>query len=237
MNTQPTLNKKKILVVEDESDIRDLMVLHLSREGYSIHAIADGEAGMSEVQNPFDLFVLDWMLPGVSGIDLAKAARARGLQVPILMVTARVEPADVVLGLEAGADDYVTKPFEIPVFLARVRALLRRAQNAQDKKSGETSSVLKIDNLTLDETSYEVKVGKDPVELTHSEFKLLSALMKNEGRVLSRTALISLIQGTGVAVVDRTVDTHVFGLRKKLGKYGDLIDTVRGVGYRVKSEL
>ena len=122
--------KKRILIVEDETDIRDLMVLHLGRDGYQVDAVADGEAGMKKIAEPYDLLVLDWMLPGVSGIDLAKAVR-KSSNVPILMVTARVEPADVVLGLEAGADDYVTKPFEIPVFLARVRALLRRAGLAQ----------------------------------------------------------------------------------------------------------
>lgn len=226
-----TQSKKKILVVEDESDIRDLMTLHLGRDGYQVESVADGEAGMKKVADNFDLLVLDWMLPGVSGIDLARAVRKTS-NVPILMVTARVEPADVVLGLEAGADDYVTKPFEIPVFLARVRALLRRAAQAQG--AGGSPTVHELAGIRLDESSYEVRCDNEPLQLTHSEFKLLLALIKNQGRVLTRAALIDLVQGSDVSVVDRTIDTHVFGLRKKLGPYGDLIETVRGVGYRVR---
>ncbi len=228
-----TAAKKRILVVEDEMDIRELMGLHLGREGYQVEAVADGESGMKKIGDPFDLLVLDWMLPGVSGIDLAKAVR-RTSTVPILMVTARAEPADVVLGLEAGADDYVTKPFEIPIFLARIRALLRRAsQGAAPKPSG--AQLLEFGGVRVDEGTYEVTRDGDPIQLTHSEFKLLVALIKNQGRVLTRAALIALVQGTDVSVVDRTVDTHVFGLRKKLGAYGDWIETVRGVGYRVRT--
>jgi DNA-binding response OmpR family regulator len=227
--------KNRILVVEDESDIRDLMVLHLEREGYRVEAVADGEAGLRKIGEQFDLLVLDWMLPGVSGIDLAKAVRKTDTKVPILMVTARVEPADVVLGLEAGADDYITKPFEIPVFLARVRALLRRAGLVQGH--APENNVHELEGLRIDEATYGVRCDGEAVSLTHSEFKLLVALMKNHGRVLTRQALIDLVQGSDVSVVDRTIDTHVFGLRKKLGKYGDLIETVRGVGYRVKAEI
>jgi two-component system phosphate regulon response regulator PhoB len=149
------------------------------------------------------------------------------------MVTARVEPADVVLGLEAGADDYVTKPFEIPVFLARVRALLRRGGA---KQPAPPQHIHTLAGLRVDESSYEVKMDGKPIQLTHSEFKLLLALIKNQGRVLTRASLIDLVQGSDVSVIDRTIDTHVFGLRKKLGQYGDLIETVRGVGYRVKVE-
>ena len=226
-----TQAKKKILIVEDETDIRELMSLHLGREGYQVDAVADGEAGMKKITETFDLLVLDWMLPGVSGIDLAKAVR-KSSNVPILMVTARVEPADVVLGLEAGADDYVTKPFEIPVLLARVRALLRRAGLSQAAPANPNT--YELAGLRLDENSYEARCDGQPLQLTHSEFKLLLALIKNQGRVLTRAALIDLVQGSDVSVVDRTIDTHVFGLRKKMGNYGDLIETVRGVGYRVK---
>jgi two-component system phosphate regulon response regulator PhoB len=239
--TVPAIVKKRILVVEDEMDIRDLMVLHLNREAYQVEAVADGEAGMKKIHEAFDLLVLDWMLPGVSGIELTKTARGNST-VPILMVTARVEPADVVLGLEAGADDYITKPFEIPVFLARVRALLRRASlkspagSLEGGKNALPSHIHEMGGIRLDENSYDVQCDGAPIQLTHSEFKLLVALIKNQGRVLTRAGLIDLVQGSDVSVVDRTIDTHVFGLRKKLGPYGDRIETVRGVGYRVKGE-
>jgi two-component system, OmpR family, phosphate regulon response regulator PhoB len=232
MSTQ--LNIMKILVVEDEGDIRDLMTLHLSRDGHKPDAAADGEEALKKLQdNTYDLVVLDWMLPGMSGIDIAKTLRKMSSRVPILMVTARVEPADIVLGLEAGADDYITKPFEVPVFLARIRALLRRASMAGEAPA--TPGLIEMGELQVNENSYEVKCAGAPVSLTPSEFKLLVALVKNQGRVLTRASLIDLVQGSDVSVVDRTIDTHVFGLRKKLGVCGDMIETVRGVGYRVKN--
>jgi DNA-binding response OmpR family regulator len=234
------MNGTKILVVEDETDIRDLMTLHLGRDGHKPEEAADGEQALQMLEkNAYQLVILDWMLPGMSGIDIAKALRKMppgsptSHQTPILMVTARVEPADIVLGLEAGADDYITKPFEVPVFLARIRALLRRAALSSEKPS--QSDILELGELKINEKSYEVSVAGDQLQLTPSEFKLLAALVKNQGRVLTRTALIDLVQGSDVSVVDRTIDTHVFGLRKKLGVCGDLIETVRGVGYRVKN--
>jgi two-component system phosphate regulon response regulator PhoB len=234
------MNGTKILVVEDETDIRDLMVLHLGRDGHKPEEAADGEQALQMLEkNAYQLVILDWMLPGMSGIDIAKALRKMpggsptSHQTPILMVTARVEPADIVLGLEAGADDYITKPFEVPVFLARIRALLRRA--ALSLETPSRSDVLELGQLKVNEKSYEVTCASESIQLTPSEFKLLAALVKNQGRVLTRTALIDLVQGSDVSVVDRTIDTHVFGLRKKLGVCGDLIETVRGVGYRVKN--
>jgi two-component system phosphate regulon response regulator PhoB len=229
-----TLSIMKILVVEDEGDIRDLMTLHLSRDGHRPDAAADGEEALKKLQdNTYDLVVLDWMLPGMSGIDIAKTLRKMSSRVPILMVTARVEPADIVLGLEAGADDYITKPFEVPVFLARIRALLRRASMVGEAPA--TPGLIGMGELQVNENSYEVKCAGTLVSLTPSEFKLLVALVKNQGRVLTRASLIDLVQGSDVSVVDRTIDTHVFGLRKKLGVCGDMIETVRGVGYRVKN--
>jgi two-component system phosphate regulon response regulator PhoB len=228
------LNIMKILVVEDEGDIRDLMTLHLSRDGHRPDGAADGEEALKKLQeNTYDLVVLDWMLPGMSGIDIAKTLRKMSSRVPILMVTARVEPADIVLGLEAGADDYITKPFEVPVFLARIRALLRRASMVGEAPA--TPGLIGMGELQVNENSYEVKCAGALVSLTPSEFKLLVALVKNQGRVLTRASLIDLVQGSDVSVVDRTIDTHVFGLRKKLGVCGDMIETVRGVGYRVKN--
>jgi two-component system phosphate regulon response regulator PhoB len=145
------------------------------------------------------------------------------------MVTARADTADIVLGLEMGADDYLVKPFEIPEFLARVRALLRRSQSSPTPKS------LQVGDLKVDVEAHTVVCGSNVVNLTPSEFKLLVALIENQGRVLSRDKLIALVQGAGITVVDRAIDTHVFGLRKKLGACSEFIETIRSVGYRIKS--
>ena len=233
-------NRPKILVVEDEQDIRELIALHLQREGFQIEEVDGGEKAIRLLETQADAYALaifDWMLPGMSGLELTKRLRdgkSSSLKtLPILMVTAKAEPVDIVLGLEAGADDYITKPFELSVLLARVRALLRRTQLTPVQASEAKELVL--GELRIDLDAHEVRCQNEAVSLTPSEFKLVTALVQNQGKVLTRTKLIDLVQGSGVAVVDRTVDTHVFGLRKKLGPCGDLIETVRGVGYRVKS--
>ncbi len=226
--------RAQILVLEDEQDIRDLISLHLSREGFDVDEVSDGDAALRKIQErSYDLYILDWMVPGVSGLEITRALRARSATAtsPILMVTARMEAADVVLGLEAGADDYVTKPFEVPVLLARVRAQLRRAAYAAAPAEAD---LIEVGGIRLDLKAHEVSCDGTPVSLTPSEFKLLTALLKDQGRVLTRQMLIDLVQGAGVAVVDRAIDTHVFGLRKKLGRCGEVIETVRGVGYRIR---
>ena len=229
--------KSSILVVEDEKDIAELISLHLKREGHDVTLVENGEEAIGLLSsNTFDLVVLDWMLPGLSGLEVCKKLRqdknAVSFDAPVFMVTARAHTSDIVVGLEMGADDYITKPFEIPVFLARVRALLRRTGTG----ATATSAKLELGELWVDTATYDVTCGKKEVQLTPSEFKLLVALMKNQGRVLTRERLIDLVQGEGVTVVDRTIDTHIFGLRKKLGKCSDVVETIRGVGYRVKSE-
>jgi len=226
--------KERVLIVEDEKDIADLMLLHLKREGCEVEVVDNGEEAIDRIQKQkYSLLVLDWMLPGISGLDLCKKLRGEKL-IPagtcILMVTARAQAADIVLGLEVGADDYLTKPFDLSVFLARVRALFRRAQ--QSEVSQEERRI-EIGDLAIDCDTHEVKCGKEAADLTPSEFKLLYALMKNRGRVLTRDRLIQLVQGDGVSVIDRAIDTHIFGLRKKLGDHGAVIETIRGVGYRV----
>lgn len=226
------LGRAKILVVEDESDVRELICLHLKREGFAVDEAADGEQGIRMADsNTYDLLILDWMLPGMSGLELAKGIRQKS-PVPILMVTARAEGADIVLGLESGADDYVIKPFEIPVFLARVRALLRRKSRSQAAQESET---LAAGDLKVDLAAHEAWCSGQQLSLTPSEFNLLVALIQNRGRVLTRDKLIDLVRGTDVSIVARAIDTHVFGLRKKLGPCADLIETIRGVGYRVKA--
>lgn len=239
----------RVLVVEDEQDIQDLLVLHLKREGFDVTACSDGASAWKKINEaPFQLLVLDWMLPGgTSGIEIARQVREKRKADPVgvLMLTARVADADIVAGLEAGADDYVTKPFEMPVLMARVRALIRRnrwmveeasaagSAPAISSEPGRTLEVIQIGELELGVDSHEVKVRGRVIDLTPYEFKLLHALMRNAGKVLTRDRLIDQIQGSGVSVVDRAIDTHVFGLRKKLGSAADHVETVRGVGYRV----
>lgn len=237
----------RILVVEDESEIRDLIVLHLKRSGLEVDAVSSAEEAFSKIENQtYSLLALDWMLPGASGVDITRRVRAQSGRddLAILMVTARAEAADIVEGLDAGADDYLTKPFEPQVLIARVRALLRRNRRTASTettglggaktKSGD-QEFLQVGGLTLDAGTYEVKCCGEPLQLTPSEFKLLQTLAQNRGRVLTRESLIEHVQGEGVSVVGRTVDTHVFGLRKKLGDCADIIETVRGIGYRVKA--
>lgn len=229
------MSASKVLLVEDEADVRELMLIHLKREGLETTAVENGEEALKLLQaNQYELVVLDWMLPGLSGLEICKRIRSQnptGPQLPILMVTARADTSDIVIGLEMGADDYITKPFDIPVFLARVRALIRRSQVSAE---GSTTR-FQCGELVLDIEEHRVSCGKEELDLTPSEFKLLAALMGNQGRVLSRERLIDLVQGQGVAVVDRAIDTHVFGLRKKLGACSEVVETIRGVGYRVGS--
>ncbi len=238
MQTHLQTLKSRVLVVEDEADVRDLIVLHLKREGFEVAAVDDGEKGVKHFEGAApDLAVVDWMLPGISGLEVTKWIHENRKGLPILMVTARADSADIVRGLESGADDYVTKPFEIPVFLARVRSLLRRAKSGTAAAEAGVPKRLRVGDLELNTETYDVAIGNgaEKLNLTPSEFKLLKALMLNQGRVLSRDRLIELVQGEGVTVVDRAIDTHVFGLRKKLGSAADFVETIRGVGYRMKS--
>lgn len=234
--------RKRVLVVEDETEIRQLIVLHLRREGFDVDETGDGEMGRQLLESkPYDLVILDWMLPSLSGLELCRWMRKRGAQssgLPILFVTAKTEPEHVATGLDAGADDYLTKPFDTLVLMARVNALLRRADWLKSKTEAAQStkgpSMLALGDLVLNCETYEVSLMGQKLDLTRSEFRLLETLLTHQGKVLSREALIGEIQGENVNVVGRTVDTHVFGLRKKLAAYADMIETIRGVGYRVR---
>ncbi len=222
-----------ILVVEDEQEIRELMALHLLRQGYRVTECASAEDGLSALKKTsFQLVVLDWMLPGMSGVEFLSVVRQEQPSSSVLMVTAKTEPQDIVTGLERGADDYMTKPFDPPILLARVKALLRRSLPKTGKSSNADELVMQ--GLKINFKTYEVSVNDEPLHLTPSEFKLLAALVQSDGRVLTREKLIEGIQGEGISVVGRTIDTHIFGLRKKLGDWGDKVDTIRGVGYRIK---
>lgn len=224
-----------VLLVEDEKEIRDLMALHLLRQGYKVIECGSPLEANAEIDKKnFDLIILDWMMPTMSGVEFIDIIKQKKSEAKILMVTAKTEPSDIVLGLEKGADDYLTKPFDPSVFLARVKALLRRVSGHTQAQEEEQ---IVIGNLTINFKTYEVFVAAEKLHLTPSEFKLLALMVQNHGRVLTREKLIENIQGEGINVVGRTVDTHVFGLRKKLGTWSDHIETIRGVGYRVKLEL
>ena len=223
-----------VLVVEDELEIQQLISLHLRRQGFQVHEVGDGEqARVHLAEKPVDLVVLDWMLPGLSGLEVTRWMRGQQklASVPILFVTAKTEPEHVATGLDAGADDYIGKPFDTLVLMARVNALLRRKTWLDEPK---TNKILQVGQLVLNSETHETTLSGQKMDLTRSEFRLLEALIQNQGRVLSREKLIEEIQGEGVNVVGRTVDTHVFGLRKKLNDHADIIETIRGVGYRVK---
>jgi DNA-binding response OmpR family regulator len=229
----------RVLVVEDEAEIRELIVLHLMREGLKVDAVASAEEALELLtQNKYVLIALDWMLPGQTGVELTKALRLQKSDVSILMVTAKAESLHIVEGLEAGADDYLTKPFEIGILLARVRALIRRSQRevAHPQNKSKLLAQIQFGPLSMNSETFEVKSGEEVLALTPSEFKLLLTMAQNRGRVLTRDSLIEHVQGEGVSVVGRTVDTHIFGLRKKLGTASEMIETVRGIGYRIKMD-
>jgi two-component system phosphate regulon response regulator PhoB len=229
-------SRRRVLVVEDEAEIRQLIVLHLRRQGFEIDEAADGLQARTLLETrAYDLAVLDWMLPAISGLELTRWTRQQpGLaSLPILFVTAKGEPEHIAAALDGGADDYLTKPFDTVVLMARVNALLRRKDWMGSAPSASGTRRLSLGELVLDPDSFEATIGSEKLELTRSEFRLLECLLQNQGKVCTRESLIGRIQGEGVNVVGRTVDTHVFGLRKKLGSYADAIETIRGVGYRV----
>jgi len=220
---------RHIVVVEDEEDIADLVALHLRREGYTVTLHGDGEEAWRALdrEKP-DLLVLDLMLPGIDGFEICRRMRRseRLRDVPILILTARGEDADVVTGLELGADDYVTKPFSPRVVVARIRALLRRAEH-----DGEESEVLRVGPIEIDAGRHEIRVEGRLLDLTRSEFQILEFLARRPGRVRGREEILDAIGER--SVLARTVDVHVAALRKKLGEAGERLETVRGVGYRL----
>lgn len=223
----------KIMVVEDEEPLAVLLRYNLEAEGYQVEVVTRGdEAEMRLREHVPDLLVLDWMVPAVSGIELCRRLRARQetQRLPIIMLTARGEESDRVRGLSTGADDYLVKPFSTPEFLARVKALLRRA------RPEVLSSVLKVGDITLDRETHRVHRGKTEIRLGPTEFRLLEFMMRHPGRVFSRSQLLDKVWGEAVYIDERTVDVHVGRLRKAVnaGRRPDLIRTVRGTGYAIR---
>ena len=231
----------RILVVEDEVDLNLLVTRQLRLEGHEVTQAYDGEAAVAMIEAmPFDLIVLDWMLPKLDGLAVCRRLRERHI-VPVLMLTARGEETDIVLGLEVGADDYLTKPFRARELAARVRAILRRSEF--DRRAGiqdpdmEMSPTITIGSVSVSLDMRQAALDGDELDLTPKEFELLSLFFEHPGRAFSREYLLDKIWGDDVYVTDRTVDTHVQRLRKKLGDQADLIRTVWGIGYKLQKSV
>ena len=227
--------KEKILVVEDEEDILELIRYNLTREGYRVMGVVTGEDGLRATQeNSYDLVVLDLMLPGLDGLEVCRKLKndPETRELPVIMVTARGEEADVVTGLELGADDYLTKPFSPRVLVARVRAVLRRTSAPLPEEEG----IIEFHDLKIYPGRHEVQVKGKPVNLTLTEYRILQFLARRPGWVFTRYQIIDAVQGEHHVVTDRSVDVQIVGLRKKLGSSGKYIETVRGVGYRLREK-
>ena len=223
----------RILVVEDEPDIQELIRYHLDQAGFQVETAANGNVGLQALRRRRpNLVVLDLMLPDRSGTELCREIRSDPdlKDIPIIMVTARTDEVDRLVGFELGADDYVAKPFSPRELTLRVRAVLRRS--AANPEAAEIPEVLQHGPLSLDVARHRCQVSERKVELTAKEFQLLRMLMSRPGRVMSRERLLDEVWGPDVTVTLRTIDTHMKRLREKLGEAGSLIDTIRGVGYR-----
>lgn len=226
----------QILIIEDEQDIRDLLSFQLKAEGHTVTGVesADRAAAMIERGESFDLMLVDWMLPGsLSGLEFTRKLRTHPQfkTIPVIMITALTQPENIVEGLDAGADDYITKPFDLEVLQARVRVQLRAAPLIKQQTSGD---FFEFDELKIDSQKVKVQVEGSDIALTSTEFKILVTLISKPGHVFTRTQLISQIQGENIHVTGRTIDTHIAGLRKKLMTAGRLVETIRGIGYRFK---
>lgn len=225
------MKKKKIIVVEDEPDLVDVVTYNLEREGYSVLASQRGDEGLNLIRSEApDLVLLDLMLPGMDGLSICRQMKSDSStkEIPIIIASAKGEESDVVIGLEMGADDYLAKPFSPRELLARIRAVLRRGAPTADVRDDR----IVIRDLTIDSRKHEVKINNEVVSLTSTEFKLLHHLASSRGRAFSREQLLNRVVGMGVVVVDRNIDVHIRALRKKLGERSDMIQTIRGVGYR-----
>ncbi|NBX24238.1 MAG: DNA-binding response regulator [Microbacteriaceae bacterium] len=240
--------KQHILVVEDETDICELLQYVLEREGFDVTCVANGQQALDASRaNPFTLAVLDIMLPGMDGLTLCRKLREDPVTraMPVVMLTARSEESDVVVGLEVGADDYLSKPFSPKELVARIRAVLRRVNDRTvipadrepvvlKPRTPAAGGVVNLGPVTIDTERHTVKLRQQAVQLTLAEFKLLSLLMSRPGRVFSRDQILEQISGSDVYVIDRNVDVHVRAIRKKFGDDADFIETVRGVGYKCR---
>ena len=227
--------KKHILIIEDEPDIAELLEFNLENNKYQTSIADNGESGLEKAKksNP-DLILLDLMLPGIHGLDVCHIIKTddKMKEIAIIMLTALGQEENIVKGLEAGADDYITKPFSLKVLLARINAVLRREKMIERN----TNKPLNIHNISISSRNREVRIENNKIELTFTEFQILHLLASHPGWVFTRYQMINKIRGENYPVIDRSVDFQIVGLRKKMGKSGNLIETIRGVGYRFKSD-
>jgi two-component system, OmpR family, alkaline phosphatase synthesis response regulator PhoP len=231
--------KRSVLVVEDEEDIRELVSYTLLKEGYQVTSVASGEEALAiAASQPPDLLVLDLMLPGVDGLTVCQRLRSNPMMsgVAIVMLTAKGEEADIVTGLNVGANDYITKPFSRNVLIARVRAVLRNMTPRADAGASPSDSeaMIKIHNMVIHPGRHVVLVEGRPVDLSATEFRVLMVLARKPGWVYTREQILDAVHGDSYAITNRAVDVQILGLRRRLGTAGEYIETVRGVGYRLK---
>ena len=226
------MNREKIVVIEDEPDIVEVISYSLKREGYNVLAVDRGDESINLIRNQSpSLIILDLMLPGMDGLSVCRQLKSDPIvkDIPVIMISAKGEESDIVIGLEMGADDYLTKPFSPRELLARVKAVLRRGQ----VKESQSKERIVLQNLTIDVARHEVRVDDEMVSLTATEFKILHQLAAHPGRAFTREQLLNRVLGMGVVVVDRNIDVHIRSVRKKLGDAAQLIQTIRSVGYRI----
>ena len=226
------MGKPRILIIEDERGLTDVLSYNLTREGYEPIVAHDGQEGLRKAQMLLpDLIILDLMLPGIDGLEVCRQLRAgkQTAAIPILMLTAKSEEMDQVVGFTVGADDYVTKPFSVKVLLQRIRALQRRTDTVP-----ENTTLIEHLGVSIDKVKHRACVSNQELELTPTEFRLLECLLRQPGRAFTRTQLMDSAIEEGALVLERTIDVHIKSLRKKLGEERDFIETVRGVGYRFR---
>ena len=224
------MEQKSVLVVDDEPDILELVRYNLEKEGYAVDTVGSGEEGLERARaHQPDMMVLDLMLPGMNGLEVCRVLKreSRTREIPVLMLSAKGEEGDVVKGLELGADDYVTKPFSPKILVARVNAATRRKAKPEDD-----AAIVRIKELVMDPRKHEVLLDGEPLQLTLTEFRVLHFLARQPGWVFTRYQIVDAVKGEDYPVTDRSVDVQIVGLRKKLGRFGSYIETVRGVGYR-----
>jgi len=226
---------KTVLIVDDEKDIRDLVAYNLSKEGFAVLTAADGNEAIRQLTgHTVALVILDIMMPGMDGLEVCKYIRHHEAtaNLPVIFLTARSSEVDQIVGLELGADDYIQKPVSPRILVARAKAALRRSNTKTPKLDDASQEKVTIDNLEIDRSSYRVSLAGKDIFFPRKEFELLFFLASHPGRVYSRDTLLNQIWGEGAYVVERTVDVHIFKVREKLGRLGERIETVKGVGYR-----